>query len=83
MIGRRTLLKGASLAAVSAAVTGISVRESEAQQAPCSSGIEAPKLKAPANTCDCHMHIYDARFPVAENATLRPWDSDEDHSALH
>ena len=33
---------------------------------PNSSGSEAPKLKAPANACDCHMHIYDgARFPPA------------------
>ena len=31
---------------------------------PNSSGTQAPKLKAPANACDCHMHIYDgARFP--------------------
>jgi predicted TIM-barrel fold metal-dependent hydrolase len=33
---------------------------------PNSSGSAAPKLKAPANACDCHMHIYDgARFPPA------------------
>jgi predicted TIM-barrel fold metal-dependent hydrolase len=33
---------------------------------PNSAGIEAPKLKAPANACDCHMHIYDGdRFPPA------------------
>jgi D-galactarolactone isomerase len=33
---------------------------------PNSSGSETPKLKAPANACDCHMHIYDgARFPPA------------------
>jgi D-galactarolactone isomerase len=31
---------------------------------PNSSGTSAPKLKAPVNTCDCHMHIYDGeRFP--------------------
>ena len=75
MIARRTLLKGASFAAMSAAVSGISVRSSEAQQVPYSSGTEAPKLKAPANACDCHMHIYDSRFPVAANATLRPSDA--------
>ena len=35
-----------------------------AQQAvPNSSGTERPKLKAPANAADCHMHIYDPRFP--------------------
>jgi predicted TIM-barrel fold metal-dependent hydrolase len=33
---------------------------------PNSAGTEAPKLKVPANACDCHMHIYDgARFPPA------------------
>jgi D-galactarolactone isomerase len=58
-----------------AAVSGISVRSSEAQQVPYSSGTEAPKLQAPANACDCHMHIYDSRFPVAANATLRPSDA--------
>jgi predicted TIM-barrel fold metal-dependent hydrolase len=33
-------------------------------QVPNSAGTEGPKLRAPANACDCHMHIYDgARFP--------------------
>ncbi|MGB9369731.1 MAG: amidohydrolase family protein [Xanthobacteraceae bacterium] len=33
---------------------------------PNSEGTEAPKLKAPAGACDCHMHIYDGdRFPPA------------------
>jgi D-galactarolactone isomerase len=75
MIERRTLLKGASAAALSATVSGISVRISQAQQVPYSSGTEAPRLKAPTNACDCHMHIYDARFPAAPNATLRPPDA--------
>jgi D-galactarolactone isomerase len=29
---------------------------------PNSSGTEPPKLKAPANAADCHIHIYDPRF---------------------
>ena len=29
---------------------------------PNSSGTHAPKLKAPANAADCHIHIYDQRF---------------------
>jgi D-galactarolactone isomerase len=38
----------------------------EEHMVPNSSGTAAPKLKAPANACDCHMHIYDgARFPPA------------------
>jgi hypothetical protein len=41
-------------------------------RAPYSSGIESPKLKAPPNACDCHMHIYDNRFPAAANAALKP-----------
>jgi D-galactarolactone isomerase len=42
---------------------------------PFSAGTRAPKLKAPANACDCHMHIYDSRFPVAADAVLRPPDA--------
>ena len=33
-------------------------------QVPNSSGTAPPSLKAPANACDCHIHIYDGgRFP--------------------
>src|SRR5215216_5133742 len=43
-------------------------------QVPNSSGSLAPKLKAPANAADCHIHIYDPRFepPVEkpQNATV-------------
>jgi predicted TIM-barrel fold metal-dependent hydrolase len=62
---RRAVLK-AGVAAVAA--TGVmQATESRAQHAvPNSAGTEAPKLKAPANACDCHMHIYDGdRFPPA------------------
>src|SRR5712692_5207761 len=61
-MARRTVLKGA---AVSAMAGMMPFDESRAQHAvPNSTGSEAPKLKAPANACDCHMHIYDAeRFP--------------------
>jgi D-galactarolactone isomerase len=31
-----------------------------AQAVPNSAGSAAPRLAAPANACDCHMHIYDA-----------------------
>ena len=59
-IGRRTFLAGA-------AVTVSGMTAATAQNAvPNSDGTEAPKLKAPANACDCHMHIYDGdRFPPA------------------
>lgn len=61
-IGRRTFLgHGAALIASSA----LGIGESRAQQAvPNSSGTERPKLRAPADACDCHFHIFDpARFP--------------------
>ena len=57
-IGRRTFLAGAG----SMAIAGVS----HAQKVPNSDGTEPPKLKAPANACDCHMHIYDGeRFAPA------------------
>lgn len=82
-IGRRTLIKGAGFTALAAA-GGIAVRESRAQlQVPHSSGTEPAKVKAPANACDCHMHIYDSRFPVAPYATLKPPDAHvEDYRLL-
>jgi D-galactarolactone isomerase len=42
---------------------------------PWSSGTEPPKLKAPPNACDCHMHIYDSRFPPAPSAIMWPPDA--------
>ena len=32
----------------------------------------APKLKVPYGACDCHMHIYESRFPVALTAVSPP-----------
>jgi D-galactarolactone isomerase len=67
MTTRRSFIKGASVLALAGTTSGISVTESQAQQVPNSSGTELPKVKAPANTCDCHMHIFDtARFPPAD-----------------
>lgn len=42
---------------------------------PWSAGTEAPKLRVPPNATDCHHHIYDARFPIAPEATLKPADA--------
>src|SRR5246127_6015350 len=75
MIARRSLLKAASMVAISAAAEGLSVRAGRADQVPYSTGTEVPKLKAPANACDCHMHIYDAKYPTAPSATLKPPDA--------
>ncbi len=81
-IGRRLVLQGAGCAALAVA-TGIGTRQARAQQAvPYSAGTEAPKLKAPAGATDCHMHIYDSRFPIAPTATLRPPDAHVDDYRL-
>jgi hypothetical protein len=40
-----------------------------------SSGTEPAKTKAPPYATDCHHHIYDSRFPVDPNATLKPGDA--------
>lgn len=34
------------------------------QAVPNSTGAAPPKLAAPANAADCHIHIYDARYPA-------------------
>src|SRR5262249_22071629 len=72
---RREFLKATAGVAAVAAVSGLSVSNAHARTAPFSAGTEPPKLKAPANACDCHMHIYDARFPIAPSATLKPPDA--------
>ena len=72
---RRTFIKRAGITAL-AAVGWIPVRDGlGGEPVPYSSGTEAPKLKVSPNACDCHMHIYDSRFPVAPTATLRPPDA--------
>jgi D-galactarolactone isomerase len=68
---RRTFIKGAGLVAVAAAgrisIPGRGAEASSVEhKVPNSSGTEAPKLKAPVNTCDCHLNIYDPRFPPPE-----------------
>jgi len=31
-----------------------------------------PKLQVPENACDCHMHVYESRFPLAPTAISKP-----------
>ena len=71
-IDRRNFLKATALAAVTANVAR--VREAHAQVVvPNSTGTAPPKLKSPANACDCHMHIYDpARFPMPPGQRIAP-----------
>jgi predicted TIM-barrel fold metal-dependent hydrolase len=65
---------------MSAALIGRSRNAGAQISVPNSSGTESPKLKAPANAADCHMHIYDPRFPQhapgranPSNATVRDY----------
>src|SRR5207247_10381477 len=62
----------------------IHVGQGHAQQVPNSVGIEPPKLKAPANAADCHMHTYDpARFPMPPNPRAAPTNATvEDYRLL-
>jgi predicted TIM-barrel fold metal-dependent hydrolase len=81
VLKRRTFLQGIGVAAVAA--TGLSVRDANAQQVPWSSGTNLPKLKMPADACDCHHHIYDSKYPIAPSATLKPGDAKvADYQAL-
>jgi predicted TIM-barrel fold metal-dependent hydrolase len=62
-----TLMAGAAL--------GVGLRAARAQTVPWSSGTERPTFPVPPGATDCHHHIYDARFPAAPGATLRPPDA--------
>src|SRR5271156_6690778 len=80
-IARRALLRAMGATVMAAGGFGASQGQTQ-QPAPWSSGTEQPELKAPPNACDCHMHIYDSRFPVAPNAKLRPPDATPDDYRL-
>jgi predicted TIM-barrel fold metal-dependent hydrolase len=80
MIVRRDFIKGASMVAMTATASGLAMPSAHAQGAqrgaqevPNSTGTERPKLKAPPNATDCHMHIYDpARFAMPPNPRAAP-----------
>jgi D-galactarolactone isomerase len=61
-LGRRGVLGG-----MGAFGAGLSraVAAGVEQIVPNSTGSAPPRLNAPADACDCHHHIYDARFPVS------------------
>ena len=70
--GRREVMAmsaGAALEIVGGAKSGW------AQQVKWSEGTETPKLKAPANACDCHHHLYDAKYPVDPASVIRQGDA--------
>jgi D-galactarolactone isomerase len=75
---RRKFLLGA------AALTALRINQSRAQQAvPNSAGTELPRLKVPANACDCHMHASDgARFPPPQPGRMQPNGTIADYRLL-
>src|ERR1700730_18097214 len=73
-LNRRELLKTVS-GAVAAGLLAGRAGPAAAQSGKWSGGTAAPNLKAPANATDCHMHIYDAKYPVDPKATLKPDDA--------
>lgn len=80
MIARRAFVKGGSMAAIAIAASGVHVKPGNAQQVTNSTGTAPPKLKAPANAADCHMHTYDpARFPMPPNPRKAPGDATVEH----
>jgi predicted TIM-barrel fold metal-dependent hydrolase len=82
-LSRREVLRLAiGLTGVTAVAGGTALGQ-QPGQVRWSSGTEAPKLQAPPNATDCHFHIYDASFPIATYATLKPPEASvDDHLAL-
>jgi hypothetical protein len=79
---RRDVLRGLSGMA-GAAILAASATPAKAQQVKYSSGTEPPKLKVPANACDCHHHTYGSQYKVDPHSTLRPGDATvEDYRAF-
>src|SRR5260221_4900669 len=72
---RRALLKAV---AVLAAGAGTMKGGPAGAQEPSPSGELWPMHRAPPFAADCHIHIYDSRFPVAPNAMLLPPDAHVD-----
>jgi len=66
-LNRRQFLQMAGAGAVAAAMPTFAAAEEV-----WSSGTDKPAFKLPAGAVDCHMHIYDDRFPSAPGTTLRP-----------
>ncbi len=50
-------------------------RDSLVTPVPFSVGTRTPRATLPSNACDCHVHVYDSRFPVAPDARLQPPDA--------
>lgn len=58
-------------------------RDSQARPVRFSAGTAAPRTALPAGACDCHVHVYDSRFPATPGARLLPPDASvKDYRAL-
>lgn len=58
-------------------------RDSQAKPVRFSAGTAAPRTALPAAACDCHVHVYDSRFPATPGARLLPPDASvQDYRAL-
>ena len=58
-------------------------RDSQARPVRFSAGTAAPRTALPAGACDCHVHVYDSRFPATPGARLLPPDASvQDYRAL-
>lgn len=79
IVTRRTFLKGTGLTLMALGGIRIPVGRAESNlpelKVPYSAGTELPRFKVPINAADCHHHIYDSRFPVDPNSTLRHPDA--------
>lgn len=70
---RRDFLTVTGATIATAALGTIGIAPCHAQQAiPNSSGASPPRLKAPEGAADCHMHIYDPRFPQHSTGRADP-----------
>ena len=70
-IGRRVFLNTGMATLIGLQMAKAS--SATAQEIPNSSGTELPRLHAPANAADCHMHIYDpVRFPMPPSPRVAP-----------
>jgi predicted TIM-barrel fold metal-dependent hydrolase len=67
-MARRDFLKLTGTAALAVSAASIARTGSAADQP----AATIPKFKVPPGACDCHMHIYDARYPYVPNAALKP-----------
>lgn len=74
-ITRRSFVVGAGASLAVLAGIGNAAESEEKWIIPHSSGNKPPRYKAPENACDCHMHIYDKRFPASPHWKSRPTEA--------